>query len=138
MKYVLVIGVYMMSKLADPNDVVSFFYGDGAGAAVLAVDTKPGFLSAAYLADGSYHTYWGSLLRWNLRAGHRRVGGGGAHQRAVAPALSPRSKPRQLAQNRAPVGRSEAASPFRTSIWPSLPKCGCRRSSWSWKTWACP
>ena len=59
MKYVLVIGVYMMSKLADPNDVVSFFYGDGAGAAVLAVDTKPGFLSAAYLADGSYHAYWG-------------------------------------------------------------------------------
>ena len=59
MKYVLVIGVYMMSKLAGPNDVVYFFYGDGAGAAVLAVDTKPGFLSAAYLADGSYHTVLG-------------------------------------------------------------------------------
>ena len=59
MKYVLVIGVYMMSKLADPNDVVSFFYSDGAGAAVLAADHKPGFLSSAYLADGSYHSYWG-------------------------------------------------------------------------------
>ena len=59
MKYVLVIGVYMMSKLADPNDVVSFFYSDGAGAAVLAADDKPGFLSSAYLADGTYHPYWG-------------------------------------------------------------------------------
>jgi 3-oxoacyl-[acyl-carrier-protein] synthase-3 len=59
MKYVLVIGVYMMSKLADPNDVVSFFYSDGAGAAVLAADDKPGFISSAYLADGTYHQYWG-------------------------------------------------------------------------------
>lgn len=59
MRYVLVVGVYMMSKLADPNDVVSFFYSDGAGAAVLAVDDKPGFLSSAYLADGAYHQYWG-------------------------------------------------------------------------------
>jgi len=59
MKYVLVIGVYMMSKLADPNDVTSFFYGDGAGAAVLAVDSKPGFITSAYLADGSYHKHWG-------------------------------------------------------------------------------
>ncbi len=59
MQYVLVIGVYMMSKLADPNDVVSFFYSDGAGAAVLAADSKPGFISSAYLADGAYHQYWG-------------------------------------------------------------------------------
>jgi 3-oxoacyl-[acyl-carrier-protein] synthase-3 len=57
-KYVLVVGVYMMSKLADPNDVVSFFYGDGAGAAVLAADDKPGFITSAYLADGSYADYW--------------------------------------------------------------------------------
>jgi 3-oxoacyl-[acyl-carrier-protein] synthase-3 len=59
MKYVLVIGVYMMSKLADPADVTSFFYSDGAGAAVLAADDKPGFLSSAYLADGAYHGHWG-------------------------------------------------------------------------------
>ena len=32
---VLVIGAYMMHKLADPNDAMIFFYGDGAGAAVL-------------------------------------------------------------------------------------------------------
>jgi 3-oxoacyl-[acyl-carrier-protein] synthase-3 len=59
MNYVLVIGVYMMSKLADPSDVVSFFYGDGAGAAVLSTDSKPGFITSAYLADGSYHKHWG-------------------------------------------------------------------------------
>jgi 3-oxoacyl-[acyl-carrier-protein] synthase-3 len=58
MNYVLVIGVYMMSKLADPTDVVSFFYGDGAGAAVLAADSKPGFITSAYLADGSFADYW--------------------------------------------------------------------------------
>ncbi len=59
MKYVLVVGVYMMSKLADPNDVSTFFYGDGAGAAVLAADTKPGLITSAFLADGSYHKHWG-------------------------------------------------------------------------------
>jgi 3-oxoacyl-[acyl-carrier-protein] synthase III len=59
MKYVLVIGVYMMSKLADPTDVTTFFYGDGAGAAVMTVDSKPGFITSAYLADGSYHKHWG-------------------------------------------------------------------------------
>jgi 3-oxoacyl-[acyl-carrier-protein] synthase-3 len=58
MNYVLVVGVYMMSKLADPADVVSFFYGDGAGAAVLAADDKPGFITSAYLADGSFADYW--------------------------------------------------------------------------------
>ena len=58
-RYILVVGAYMMSKLADPNDVTSFFYGDGAGAAVLAADSKPGFITSAYLADGSYHKHWG-------------------------------------------------------------------------------
>ena len=35
LKNVLVIGVYLMHKLADPNDPMTFFYGDGAGAAIL-------------------------------------------------------------------------------------------------------
>ena len=59
MKYILVIGAYMMSKLADPNDITSFFYGDGAGAAVIGVSDKPGFVSSTFLADGSYHAHWG-------------------------------------------------------------------------------
>lgn len=59
MKYVLVIGAYMMSKLADPSDLATFFYGDGAGAAVMTIGSAPGFITSAYLADGTYHKHWG-------------------------------------------------------------------------------
>jgi 3-oxoacyl-[acyl-carrier-protein] synthase-3 len=60
LKYVLVIGAYMMHRLSDyKHDVVSFFYGDGAGAAVLAPSDKPGFISAKFFADGSYYPNWG-------------------------------------------------------------------------------
>ena len=58
-KYILVIGVYMMSKLVAQDDPMLFFYGDGAGAAVLTGDSKPGFISSAFLADGSFHKFWG-------------------------------------------------------------------------------
>lgn len=58
--HVLVIGAYMMHKLADyKHDVVSFFYGDGGGAAVVAVSEKPGFISSTFFADGSYYKNWG-------------------------------------------------------------------------------
>jgi 3-oxoacyl-[acyl-carrier-protein] synthase-3 len=56
---VLVVGVYLMHKLADEADPMSFFYGDGAGAAVLEVSGTPGFLNASFLADGFYHKHWG-------------------------------------------------------------------------------
>ena len=56
---VLVVGVYMMHKLADPDDPMTFFYGDGAGAAVLEAGNQPGFITAAAQADGSYHGHWG-------------------------------------------------------------------------------
>ena len=56
---VLVVGVYMMHKLADPNDPAVFFYGDGAGAAVLVASDRPGFLGAAAQAGGEYHKHWG-------------------------------------------------------------------------------
>ncbi len=59
LKTVLVVGAYLMHKLADPADPMTFFYGDGAGAAVVEADSKPGFLSSAMQADGSYHHYWG-------------------------------------------------------------------------------
>jgi 3-oxoacyl-[acyl-carrier-protein] synthase-3 len=59
LKYVMVIGAYMMHKLADwENDVMSFFYGDGAGAAILTSSEKPGFVSSTFAADGSYHKHW--------------------------------------------------------------------------------
>jgi len=59
MNTVLVVGVYLMHKLADPADPMSFFYGDGAGAAVLKSSDRPGFMNAAFLADGFYHKHWG-------------------------------------------------------------------------------
>jgi 3-oxoacyl-[acyl-carrier-protein] synthase III len=39
---VLVVGVYLMHKLADPDDPMVFFYGDGAGAAVLQASGRAG------------------------------------------------------------------------------------------------
>jgi 3-oxoacyl-[acyl-carrier-protein] synthase III len=59
MKTILVVGAYLIHKLADPNDPMIFFYGDGAGAAVVEAAEKPGFLASAFLADGAYHAYWG-------------------------------------------------------------------------------
>lgn len=56
---VLVVGVYLMHKLAAEDDPTLFFYGDGAGAAVLAASGEPGFLNAAFQADGAYAGYWG-------------------------------------------------------------------------------
>lgn len=59
-KNILVIGAYMMQRLADlENDPMSFYYGDGAGAVVLAASDKPGFISSALFADGSYADCWG-------------------------------------------------------------------------------
>ncbi len=56
---VLVVGAYLMHKLADPADPMVFFYGDGAGAALLRPSDRPGFVSSAFLADGAYHGHWG-------------------------------------------------------------------------------
>ncbi|MFA6956316.1 MAG: ketoacyl-ACP synthase III [Thermoanaerobaculia bacterium] len=58
-KCVVVIGVYLMHKLAAPDDPMVFFYGDGAGAAVLERSESAGFLGAAFLADGAYAKSWG-------------------------------------------------------------------------------
>lgn len=57
-KNVLVVGVYLMHRLADPKDPMTFFYGDGAGAAILQPSDKPGYLGSAFQADGSYARNW--------------------------------------------------------------------------------
>jgi len=59
LRTVLVIGVYMIHKLADPMDPMIFFYGDGAAAAVLEPASERGFISSAFRADGSYSKFWG-------------------------------------------------------------------------------
>ncbi len=56
---VLVVGVYLMQRLADAEDPMTFFYGDGAGAAVLVPADEPGVLGAAFQADGAYERHWG-------------------------------------------------------------------------------
>jgi 3-oxoacyl-[acyl-carrier-protein] synthase III len=58
-KTVLVVGVYLMHKLAAADDPMSFFYGDGAGAAVLEPSSTPGFVNGSFIADGAYHKHWG-------------------------------------------------------------------------------
>ena len=58
LKTVLVVAVYQMHKLASENDPMIFFYGDGAGAAVLEVSDEPGFVAAAFQADGVYAKNW--------------------------------------------------------------------------------
>jgi len=58
-KTVLVVGVYLMHKLAAADDPMTFFYGDGAGAAVLVAADRPGFIGAAAQAGGAYHKHWG-------------------------------------------------------------------------------
>jgi 3-oxoacyl-[acyl-carrier-protein] synthase-3 len=59
MKNVLVIGAYMMHKLADPEDNSIFFYGDGAGAALLVRSETQGLMGSAFRADGAYSKHWG-------------------------------------------------------------------------------
>jgi len=56
---VVVVGVYLMHRLASAQDPMIFFYGDGAGAAVLEPSDEPGFVGSAFQADGSYHKFWG-------------------------------------------------------------------------------
>jgi 3-oxoacyl-[acyl-carrier-protein] synthase III len=58
-KTVLLVGAYLMHRLCDPNDPSTFLYGDGAGAAVLEAGDLPGFVGAAFQADGAYASYWG-------------------------------------------------------------------------------
>ncbi len=58
---VLVVGAYMMQRLASPDDPVTFFYGDGGGAALVEAADEPGVLGAVFKADGSYAKRWSIL-----------------------------------------------------------------------------
>lgn len=61
MSHVLVIGAYMMHKLASPADEGIFFYGDGAGAALLGRSRTPGLMGSVFRADGAYAKSWAIL-----------------------------------------------------------------------------
>lgn len=58
LKTVLVVAVYQMHKLAAETDPMVFFYGDGAGAAILERSDAAGFISAAFQADGTFAKKW--------------------------------------------------------------------------------
>jgi 3-oxoacyl-[acyl-carrier-protein] synthase-3 len=81
LKTVLVIGVYMMHKLSNADDPMVFFYGDGAGAAILERSETPGFISSAFRADGSYASRWSiqaggtvePVTEESVKSGHTRV-----------------------------------------------------------------
>ena len=61
LKVGLVVGVYLMHKMAATDDPMVFFYGDGAGAAVLEPSAEPDFLCSAFRADGSFAKNWAIL-----------------------------------------------------------------------------
>jgi 3-oxoacyl-[acyl-carrier-protein] synthase-3 len=55
-RYVLVAGGYGMSRFLDWTDKKTVtLFADGAGAAILGLGEKPGFLASNFLAKGEYH-----------------------------------------------------------------------------------
>ncbi|MDR9480004.1 MAG: ketoacyl-ACP synthase III [Spiribacter sp.] len=57
---VLVVGAYLMHRLAAADDPMIFFYGDGAGAAIVErQSTGSGIIATAFDADGDYAKHWG-------------------------------------------------------------------------------
>jgi 3-oxoacyl-[acyl-carrier-protein] synthase-3 len=56
MNYVLVAGGYGMSRFLDLSDKkTANLFADGAGAVILGVGDKPGFLASNFLAKGEFH-----------------------------------------------------------------------------------
>jgi len=77
LRTVLVVGAYLMQRLADPEDPMVFFYGDGAGAAVVEPAQTGGVIASAFLADGRYADHWGIPAGGTAEpASHEAVGAG--------------------------------------------------------------
>ena len=129
-KTVLVVGVYLMHKLADPADPMSFFYGDGAGAAVLKASDRPGFMNAAFLADGFYHKHWGIYSGGTYEPATEESVKAGRTQVRMTDRYPPGNQPRGLAAARAQARERGRASPSATSTSSSSRRCGSRRSNW--------
>ena len=100
-QYVLVAGGYGMSRFLDLSDKkTANLFADGAGAAVLGVGQRPGFLGSNLLAVGSFHDALGIY------------GGGVARP----------STPENVAQYGAPKVEFVKKFPktFNTEYWPKL------------------
>ncbi len=101
MNYILVAGGYGMSRFLDLTDKkTANLFADGAGAAVLGVGDKPGFMAGNFLAKGEYYDALG-------------IYGGGA-------ALP--STPENIAQFGPPKVEFVKKFPrtFNTEYWPRL------------------
>ena len=84
MRNILVLGVYMMHRLADPNDPMVFFYGDAGCAAILQPSNEPGIMGAAFRADGSYAKHWGIMAGGTVEpASHEAIDAGRTQVRVV-------------------------------------------------------
>jgi 3-oxoacyl-[acyl-carrier-protein] synthase-3 len=78
-KYVLVTGGYGMSRfLAYGDKKTANLFADGAGAAVLGLGDKPGFLASNFLAKGEYHDalgiYSGAAYRPSTKENYDEYG----------------------------------------------------------------
>lgn len=108
-RHVLVIGAYLMHRLADPTDPMSFFYGDGAGAALLRASATPGVQASAFRADGAH------AQRWLIQSGGTRE-----------PAT-----PESIAAGRTQVRMVEKfPREVNEEGWPMLFRTACDRAGW--------
>lgn len=106
LRTVLVVGAYLMQRLADPTDPMVFFYGDGAGAALLERGDGGGICASAFLADGRYADHWGIAAGGTAEpASHEAVAAGRTQVRLATrypPEINEHGWPRvmqQLAEN---------------------------------------
>ena len=102
LRSILVVGAYLMHRLADPDDPMVFFYGDGAGAALLEPATDRGICASAFLADGRYADHWGILAGGTREpASHAAVAANRTRvqlQQRYPPALNEAGWPRLIGQ----------------------------------------
>ena len=78
---VLVIGVYMMSRLADPPTPRSSSTATARAPRCVEASERPGFLGTAFQADGAYYKHWGIYLERHRRARQRGIGDARAARR---------------------------------------------------------
>jgi 3-oxoacyl-[acyl-carrier-protein] synthase III len=101
LKYVLVAGGYGMSRFLDWTDKKTVtLFADGAGAALLGVSDRPGFLASKFMAKGEFHDALGIYT-------------GGAYRPCTPENLEEYGPPKVQFVRRFP-------KTFNTEFWPQL------------------
>ena len=96
---------------------MSFFYGDGAGAAILTASDKPGFVSSTFFADGSYHKHWGIYSGGTFEPATEESVESRTHQGETGHAFPARSESRRLAGARCANWQRMAILTSRMPTW---------------------